>query len=268
MLDSQVVHEAAFASAIEMWCDCLRDGGRLADGLEALADAFGAQWAAVTRIGRENQTARAVIWDPRADASRERSFADALLGAYAFSARAGSVWPSAMLSAGAGREALARFHAERGFKEAVVVPIAVGPKAVDCLEFHFAEPLGTRYAALTMLAEVIVRSWARRAPGRFLEEVIRTGRCERKWHGDADILCTSNPAGLSRSEYRICLMLGRGLSGSSLARELDIRPTTLRTHLRNIYGKTGVGGQAELVFLLLSGRRRDGQAGAARQAWA
>ena len=260
MLDSQVVHEAVFASATAIWCDCLREGGAITEGLEALAGAFGAQRAAITRISRENNTARTVIWDAEGAGARGRSFADAVLGAYAFSARAGSIWPSAMVSSGAGREALARFHAERRLCEAVVIPIAVGPKAVDCLELHFAEPMESRYAALTVMADVIVGSWARRAPGRFLEELLRSGRSERPWHGDDDLLCASNPAGLSRAEYRICLMLGRGLSGSALARELDIRPTTLRTHLRNIYGKTGVGGQAELVFLLLSGRRRVGGA--------
>lgn len=256
MLDSHVAQEASFASAIAIWCDGLREGGRILEGLEALADAFGARRAALTRISRDKRTARAVIWDADGAEPGERSFADAVLGAYAFSARAGSVWPSAMVASGTGGETLARFHAARGLKEAVIVPIAVGPRAVDCLELHFDEPVETRYASLNMMADVLVRSWARRAPGRFLEELLRTGRSERPWHGEDDLLSAANPAGLSRAEYRICMMLGRGLSGSALARELDIRPTTLRTHLRNIYSKTGTGGQAELVVLLLSGRRR------------
>ena len=265
MLDSEIVQEAVFASAIAIWCDCLREGGHIAEGLEALAGAFGARRAAITRISRDHRSTRAVIWDAEGPDPGGRSFADTILGPYAFSARAGSVWPSAMLSGGAGADSLARFHAARNLKEAVIVPIAVGARAVDCLEFHFAGPLESRYAAVTMLSDVLVRSWARRVPGRFLEEVLRTGRSERPWHGEDDLLGPANPAGLSRAEFRICVMLSRGLSGSALARELGIRASTLRTHLRNIYAKSGTGGQAELVYLILSKDRQ--QSGAAR-VWA
>ena len=266
MLDSNIAQEASFASAVSLWCDGLREGGSIVEGLGALSGAFEARRAALTRISRDKRTTRAVIWDAHDREPGSRTFADTVLGTYAFSARAGSVWPSAMVASGAGGEALSRFHAARGLREAVIVPIAVGPRAVDCLELHFDVPVETRYAALNMMADVLVRSWARRAPGRFLEELLRTGRTERPWHGEDDLLSAANPAGLSRAEYRICMMLSRGLSGCALARELDIQPTTLRTHLRNIYAKTGTGGQAELVVLLLSGRRRPDGLSAARRA--
>ena len=256
MHDFNIAHGAAFASAMAAWCDGLQEGGRIVEGLEALSRAFGARRASLTRISRDTKKSRSVTWDPDTGDLPGRSFADAVLGIYTFSAMAGSVWPGAMVSSGAEGEGLRRFQSSRGLHEVIVMPIAVGPRAVDCLEFHFPEPADTRYGLFNMLADSLVRSWARRSPGRFLEELLRTGRSERPWHGEDDLLGAANPARLSRSEYRICMMLTRGLSGSALARELDIRPTTLRTHLRNIYAKTGAGGQAELVVLLLSGRRR------------
>lgn len=264
MLDFHVAREADCASATAEWRACINEDRRIAEGLEALGHTFGARRVVLTRLSRENRSARSVRWDEIGAEGGDRSFADAILGGYAFSAKAGSVWPSTLVTAGAQAESLAKFHRSRGLREAVVIPIAVSPKTVDCLELHFAEPVESRYAALTMQADALVRVWAQRRPGRFLEELMRTGRSERPWHGDDDLLCAANPAGLSRAEYRICMMLSRGLSGTALARELDIRPTTLRTHLRNIYAKTGTGGQAELVVLLLSGRRRPDGLPAAR----
>lgn len=52
----------------------------------------------------------------------------------------------------------------------------------------------------------------------------------------------------------MCLLLGRGLSVTGVAEELAVTETTVRSHLRNIYAKTGTSGLAELVFALLRSR--------------
>lgn len=56
---------------------------------------------------------------------------------------------------------------------------------------------------------------------------------------------------LTPSESRIACMLSRGSSVDQIASELGIKKATARTHLRNIYAKTGVRCQADLVRLLL-----------------
>ena len=259
---ADVLREVSLAAAVASWCEALRDGADLRAGLGAVATAFGARYAALSRISTEKRSVRAVIWDAEGGAGGGRSFADGVLGPYALKARLGAVWSAAHFRGTPGSEALDLFHAARGLREMLVVPIATGPRSADLLELHFPELRDSPFPAVSMLADVIAGSWARRAPGRFLEEVLRGGRAERPWHGEEDLLGAANPAGLSRAEYRICLMLARGLTGSALARELCIQPSTLKSHLRSVFAKTGSSGQAELVFRLLS-RRGTAQAEAA-----
>ena len=71
----------------------------------------------------------------------------------------------------------------------------------------------------------------------------------------AELLGDANPARLSRAEFRVCLMLSRGLSLKVVREQLGIGESTLRTHLRSIYAKTNTENQAELLYRLLSTRR-------------
>ena len=66
------------------------------------------------------------------------------------------------------------------------------------------------------------------------------------------ILSADNPARLSRSEYRVCLLLRHGQSPDQMLAELGIKESTLRTHLSNLYAKTGARNLAELTFQLVS----------------
>ena len=67
-----------------------------------------------------------------------------------------------------------------------------------------------------------------------------------------DLLSASNPARLSRAEFRICTLLSSGLSAARTRKELGISESTLRSHLRQIYMKTGASNMAELLFNLLA----------------
>lgn len=58
--------------------------------------------------------------------------------------------------------------------------------------------------------------------------------------------------GLSRQERAIALMLVRGDDNEAIKDELVIATNTLRTHLRNLYKKTGSHSREELVLLLRS----------------
>jgi DNA-binding CsgD family transcriptional regulator/PAS domain-containing protein len=56
---------------------------------------------------------------------------------------------------------------------------------------------------------------------------------------------------LTKAESRIAVMLADGLSLADISEELGVTRNTLKTQLSNIYGKTGLHRQAQLVRLLL-----------------
>ncbi|MEO8846220.1 MAG: helix-turn-helix transcriptional regulator [Kofleriaceae bacterium] len=56
--------------------------------------------------------------------------------------------------------------------------------------------------------------------------------------------------GLTSAELRVALLVGRGASPTRAAAELEVSSYTVLAHLREIFAKTGVERQAELVELL------------------
>ncbi|TVR74683.1 MAG: DNA-binding response regulator [Spirochaetaceae bacterium] len=55
---------------------------------------------------------------------------------------------------------------------------------------------------------------------------------------------------LSPREVEMALLIGRGLSNKQIATELFISPATVRTHIYNLYQKTGAGNRVELLNML------------------
>lgn len=55
---------------------------------------------------------------------------------------------------------------------------------------------------------------------------------------------------LTPSEIAVCIHLSQGLSMAEIAAEKDLSRETIKTHLKNIYAKTGVNRQTKLVRLL------------------
>lgn len=58
--------------------------------------------------------------------------------------------------------------------------------------------------------------------------------------------------GLTRSEAEVALLVMRGEGLSPIAEELSVSLTTVKTHLRHVFEKTGIHRQAELVRLLVT----------------
>jgi len=58
--------------------------------------------------------------------------------------------------------------------------------------------------------------------------------------------------GLTRAEARLALHLAEGASLPSMARVFDVKLTTIRSQLQQVFAKTGTCRQAELVAVLLS----------------
>ena len=242
--------------AIATWCECLQGKDTLNEALRLLAEGLNAEAIALSRSTRESYGAStSIVYDKipqKTSAPRlDRSFARTMLGSYFASAKPGSVWFKSMVDTDHD-PALLDFHARRRLTELAVVPIATSEKSLDFLEFHFAAPLGPDgYAILNMVVATLTRTWANRKPGLFTDAMLR-----RKAPDDtgtkAPILGCDNPAKLSRAEFRVCLLLSRGLSKQHIIDELTISRSTLRTHLRSIYLKTGTNSHSELLYKLLS----------------
>ena len=70
----------------------------------------------------------------------------------------------------------------------------------------------------------------------------------------ARILSDENPLGLTRSEYRICLLIRDGYRAQDFALVQSVAESTVRSHLRSIYQKVEVTGQMALLHRLSAER--------------
>ena len=56
---------------------------------------------------------------------------------------------------------------------------------------------------------------------------------------------------LSGREKEISVLVARGFTNEQIGEKLDISELTVKTHLRNVYSKTGVHDKAQLVSRIL-----------------
>ncbi len=71
--------------------------------------------------------------------------------------------------------------------------------------------------------------------------------------GDIDEARLRQIYGLTGAEARIAALLARGYRLDEIAQMLDVAYETTRKHLKQIFGKTGTGRQADLVRMVMSG---------------
>jgi DNA-binding CsgD family transcriptional regulator len=262
------VVEYGMIGAIAGWCEALHGKSPLGRGLQLIGSGVEAEAISVVRYSLSGGAdGRPLIWD-RAPAEvrggrLQSGFARSLMGSYFDSARPGSLWFRSMLDDVA--HDLRDFQTARALRELVIVPLEVGPRFVDTIEMHFNERLRPfQQHLLTNLAPVLSQTWKNREQCLFTEEVLRRSEQQRSGLNDTPILSTANPARLSRAEYRVGLMLSRGLSPEEVRASLCIQDSTLRTHLGNLYAKTCATNLSELVYLLVSAAPHQRDLGAAK----
>jgi DNA-binding CsgD family transcriptional regulator len=145
---------------------------------------------------------------------------------------------------------------QSGLREVAVVILEARDLGHDVIELHFDRPASSIEPLLASMGGALSGSWKCRLPGTARAQAERT-RLRPLGVEDqpaADILSPDNPAGLTRSEFRVCALMREGMQTKRMARELAISPATLRAHLHAIYAKTGASGQVELVHRLSSDR--------------
>lgn len=257
--------EVGMIGPIAQWCECLHGTDPLLKSLQMLATGLGAEAVVLARYGSvKGGETRAIFWDGCKDSAIvgrvERGFAHAVLGRFFDKARAGSLWFKSMIEDDLAPD-LAAFHERRRLAELVVIPLQIGERTSDMLELHFAErPRAYQQAVLNVLGPVLARTWHNRARGLFTEALLRATPRTAVPEG-VPILSMENPARLSRAEYRVCLLLSRGLTMDEIKGELKISDSTLRTHLSNLYAKTGSANAGELIYQLVSIRPFTGAGG-------
>lgn len=244
------------AEAVADWCGCLQGQLPLVPALGSLAKGLGAKAVCLSRHPREpggavRALAFAVPSLEREGVRVSRSFARCVMGRYLGRARPGSLWLSSAAEE-QGDPALEVFQRRAWIAESAVVALALEPAWADYLEIHFISGLGRgSEEALSALAGTLSRTWLRRTPGLFSEAILASRAASRPELREP-LLSVANPARLSRAEFRICVLLSRGLNPASLRSELSISPSTLKAHLRGIFAKAQVASTAELVYRLLT----------------
>lgn len=237
----------------------------LGDALNALASGLGASAAAISRHHhRSEERPRLVaLVTGNLPVPLPRAYCSDVLGNHFGYARAGSVWVLSDMRNDPGwtlSHELQSWLSVDTVRDIVAIPISVTHQHVDYLEFHFMDVLtGAEQKDIEALVPTIERSWNGRKPGLVAQATTdsRAVLVHRSTESDrlqwtVPILGMSNPAGLSRAEFRVCVLLSRGLSVKAVSSELGLSDNTVRSHLRAIYAKTETTSLPELIYLIMS----------------
>ena len=265
--------KADVIEAIADWCEALHGGLSLQDAFAHLVRGLGAEAGILVRTHlNEFRPIRIAIHDCKPDAGAHQlraAFADGHFGPHMTRPRTATVWLGSAHVGESGADpapTLGEWQAVRRMREFAVLVLSGGPITRDHIELHFREPLSLNVqASVGAVLPTMARTWATRQVGLITRTVINmrlSHDLERPGTAKAPLLSINNPARLSRAEFRVCLLLSRGLSVLGVSAELSLSDATVRSHLRNIYAKTETSGLAELVFLLLGSHRPPDQADA------
>lgn len=248
--------ETDLIEAIANWCECLQGRLPLLTALKHLAEGLDARAVCLSRHPRNLSGSVRVVGYNAPSGGRHgtdvaRSFAHCVLGSYVDRPRPASVWLSS-LAEGHTDPSLEVFQKRKRIAESVIVALALEEKWVDYIEIHLAHPpSGGAQRLFNTLADTLSRTWARRGHGLFSDAMLACQAQSSPRRGEA-ILSTANPARLSRAEFRVCVLLSRGLNTHAVCAELSISPSTLRAHLRSIFAKTETSSMVELLYQLLA----------------
>jgi DNA-binding NarL/FixJ family response regulator len=259
--------QAKVVEAIADWCEALHGNVSLNEAVAQLVGGLGAEAGVLVRTNlSENRSIRVALYDKLASSSSlplEHSFGDELFGPLLKKTRPATIWMASRHTERLAEEMaldFCRWQEGRKMKEFAVLVLASGQSTRDHLELHFREPLSQPVrAALRIVLPAMARTWASRQVGLVTRSVVNRRISSQSGLGASTsraMLSTENPARLSRAEFRVCLLLSRGLSVAGVRTELSLADATVRSHLRNIYSKSDTSSLAELVYCLIKPEAR------------
>lgn len=151
------------------------------------------------------------------------------------------------------RDRLARCQ----FKDFAFFIVGKDKNQLDIVEIFFKDFIDeTMLKSIEWCAENFARVYAGRKMGLVIEALSsRSPLILRKRIPDEPILGLSNLSELTRAEWRVCVLITYGLNKNAIAKELGIKPATLRTHLKHIYSKTGLDCFNSLALHLIASEK-------------
>ena len=180
------------------------------------------------------------------DKNKRHSLASSALNDHIWTCKQGSVWFLSELDDCGHISAC-----ESDDADTLLLALDVSASVADFLEISARVPFIKHECE--KLCATLARAWQTRPPGLAEMACRRNRKLESGEQHRAfprDVLEPSNPAKLSRCEFRVCTMIKYGLTTKAIAQELSVHQSTIRSHLRSIYSKTGVNGQMELLHRL------------------
>lgn len=84
--------------------------------------------------------------------------------------------------------------------------------------------------------------------------------CLRQWL-PAHLLASAPMEQLTQRQHEIVRWVAQGLSNKEIGRHMGISPTTVKTHLHNIFERAGISGRQQLAVRALSSRTDEPPAG-------
>lgn len=257
--------------SVALLCQVAQGTVPVIDALRHLSKTFDADLISLSRVDIRpgHHTAKVFSHNTRQRISEgtvafDTSFAAAIVGQDLHRAKDGTVWfgtDDTLM----GHSRLSAVYGAHGFEETAVMLLDKKATTADFLEMHFCAPITAEHQTnFETLVPILSDCWKTRPVGRFSDALLARGRVAPDRTRMPALLSADNPCGLSRAEYRVCLLLGRGLNNKAVISELSITMATLRKHLGNIYAKTGAGSQPELIHMLLSREARQSLPGSGR----
>lgn len=263
--DARIAPDLRVLDGVAAWCGGLHGSMTLAQALERLACGIGARAAAISRHHhRTEECPRSVaVFNGTFELPLPKPQCHHVLGYQFGRARAGTAWfLGDMLDDPAWLPSyeLDGWLSAGDVREIAVLPMATTPQHTDYIEFHFDQPFSrSAQHEFETLVPTIQRSWTGRRPGLVARAtadgralLARRPETEGPTVWTTSILGMDNPAGLSRAEFRVCLLLSRGLSVKAVSQDLNLSENTVRSHLRAIYAKTETASLPELIYLIMS----------------
>ena len=228
--------------------------------LNRLCASFGAILVSFARVNTSTQTAR--IFDTESGTLGDYQPASDLAAYRVFKDELTSLKQGAFVNYGQYvRERLYRdaefedWLTSIGASDAAFMILGRSAGTVDLMEFYFEKTTSHHgQADGDWGGAALARIYAARRPG-VVADCFAQKSVEEETGAilDEPLLGPGNVAGLTRCEWRVCVLVSRGLSVKGIAYELDVSVATVRAHLRKVYNKTGLAGFQSLALRLVSG---------------
>ncbi len=252
-------------SLLTNWTAALIDREDFSDVIEGLARQVGGANVAVYRMMRDTGAVRMIagascLPDRRRAEIPSGELSSFMLERHSESALPGTIWRLSELRDDPrypGSRAEREWDMNRKVCEVSLIVMEQTREHIDLIEIVFEEP-PNRHKELptSLITQSMAEAWEKRTSGIIARMIAAYGRKRGGVEDAGDtvaVLDPSNPFSLSRSELRVCQLLGTGLKPLEIATELGVSIATVRTHLRNSFAKTNTSGQVELVTRLYGG---------------